>query len=104
MKDVIFEISEKRVGAAVVLDGNKIMGMITDGDIRRILEKQDDIGQLTAEDLMSKSPISVNKELLAVKAFELMTNNKISQIIVVNDNKSYEGIVHILDFIKEGLN
>ena len=53
---------------------------------------------------MSKSPISVNKELLAVKAFELMTNNKISQIIVIDDNKSYEGIVHILDFIKEGLN
>ena len=104
MKDVIFEISEKRLGAAVVLDGNKIMGMITDGDIRRILEKHDDIGQLTAEDLMSKSPISVNKELLAVKAFELMTNNKISQIIVTNNNKSYEGIVHILDFIKEGLN
>ena len=104
MKDVIFEISEKRLGAAVVLDGNKIMGMITDGDIRRILEKHDDIGQLTAEDLMSKSPISVNKELLAVKAFELMTNNKISQIIVIDDNKSYEGIVHILDFIKEGLN
>ena len=104
MKDVIFEISEKRLGAAVVLDGNKIMGMITDGDIRRILEKHDDIGQLTAEDLMRKSPISVNKELLAVKAFELMTNNKISQIIVIDDNKSYEGIVHILDFIKEGLN
>ena len=104
MKDVIFEISEKRLGAAVVLDGNKIMGMITDGDIRRILEKHDDIGQLTAEDLMSKSPISVNKELLAVKVFELMTNNKISQIIVIDDNKSYEGIVHILDFIKEGLN
>ena len=104
MKDVIFEISEKRLGAAVVLDGNKIMGMITDGDIRRILEKHDDIGQLTAEDLMSKSPISVNKELLAVKAFELMTNNEISQIIVIDDNKSYEGIVHILDFIKEGLN
>ena len=104
MKDVIFEISEKRVGAAVVLDGNKIMGMITDGDIRRILGKHDDIGQLTAEDLMSKSPISVNKELLAVKAFELMTKNKISQIIVMNDNKSYEGIVHILDFINEGLN
>ena len=104
IKDVIFEISEKRVGAAVVLDGNKIMGMITDGDIRRILGKKDDIGQLTAEDLMSKSPISVNKELLAVKAFELMTNNKISQIIVIDDNKSYEGIVHILDFIKEGLN
>ena len=104
MKDVIFEISEKRLGAAVVLDGNKIMGMITDGDIRRILEKHDDIGQLTAEDLMSKSPISVNKELLAVKAFELMTNNKISQIIVIDYNKSYEGIIHILDFIKEGLN
>lgn len=104
MKDVIFEISEKRVGATVVLDENKIMGMITDGDIRRILEKHDDIGQITAEDLMSKSPISVNKELLAVKAFELMTNNKISQIIVIDDNKSYEGIVHILDFIKEGLN
>ena len=104
IKDVIFEISEKRVGAAVVLDGNKIMGMITDGDIRRILGKHDDIGQLTAEDLMSKSPISVNKELLAVKAFELMTKNKISQIIVMNDNKSYEGIVHILDFINEGLN
>ena len=104
MKDVIFEISEKRVGAAVVLDGNKIMGMITDGDIRRILEKHDDIGQLTAEDLMSKSPISVNKELLAVKAFKLMTNNNISQIIVLDDDKSYEGIVHILDFIKEGLN
>ena len=104
IKDVIFEISEKRVGAAVVLDGNKIMGMITDGDIRRILGKHDDIGQLTAEDLMSKSPISVNKELLAVKAFELMTKNKISQIIVMNDNKYYEGIVHILDFINEGLN
>ena len=104
MKDVIFEISEKRVGATVVLDENKIMGKITDGDIRRILEKHDDIGQITAEDLMSKSPISVNKELLAVKAFELMTNNKISQIIVTNNNKSYEGIVHILDFIKEGLN
>ena len=104
MKDAIFEISEKRVGAAVVLNGNKIMGMITDGDIRRILEKHDDIGQLSAEDLMSKSPISVDQKLLAVKAFQLMIKNKVSQIIVVDDNKSYKGIVHILDFIKEGLN
>lgn len=104
MKDVIFEISEKKVGATVVLSKNKIIGMITDGDIRRILEKHDDIGKLTAKDLMSKSPISVNQELLAVKAFDLIVKNKVSQIIVVGKNNSYEGILHTLDLIKEGLN
>ena len=68
MKDVIFEISEKRLGATVVIDNNKIKGMITDGDIRRVLEKQNDIRGLIASELMNERPISVHEDSMAVDA------------------------------------
>ena len=104
MKDVIFEISEKRLGAAVVTDEKEIKGMITDGDIRRILEKHDNISEFTADQIMTKNPVSVSCDLMAVEALSLMQNKNINHLIVKGAGGSYSGIVHILDFIKEGLN
>ena len=103
MKDVIFEISEKRLGATVVIDNNKIKGMITDGDIRRVLEKQNDIRGLIASELMNERPISVHEDSMAVDALSVMQNKKINHLIVTGIENSYMGIVHIQDFIKEGL-
>ncbi len=103
MKEVIYEISEKRLGAAVVEENGAVLGLITDGDIRRILEKYDNISPLKASDLMTKNPICVNENLLAFEALKMMQNKKINHLVVTGEGNMYKGIVHILDFIKEGL-
>jgi len=102
IKDVIYEISEKRLGTTVVTRNNKILGIITDGDIRRMLENHKDIHQLKAKDIMSKKPIKIGHDEMAVKAVEIMENKDITQIIVVK-GEEYLGIIHFHDLLKEGI-
>ena len=101
---VIIEISEKRLGVTAVVDeSNKIIGIITDGDIRRMLSKTTQIETLTAIDIMSKNPKSIHVDAMAVEALDTLENNSITQILVTNDTKEYVGVVHLHDLIKEGI-
>ncbi len=103
-KEVIYEISDKRLGATIVEKNGKIQGLITDGDLRRAMEKTENFGHLTAGEIMSKNPVGVDQKMMAVEALNLMRNKKINHLIVLGNDVSYCGLVHILDFIKEGLN
>ncbi len=104
ISDVIVEITEKRLGVTAVLDtSNKISGIITDGDIRRMLSKTTDISHVTAKDIMGKSPKTIMQDAMAIEALETLESNNISQILVVNTNQKYVGVVHLHDLIKEGI-
>ena len=102
MKDVIIEISNKMLGIAAVLDKNKIVGVITDGDLRRQLLKSQDISKVKAVEIMTKNPKIIEKNLLATEALAIMKRNKISQLIVAEKN-NYIGVLHIQSLIKEGI-
>lgn len=102
IKDVIVEISEKRLGTTAVVDEERLIGIITDGDIRRMLEKNADIKSLTAADVMSADPIRVESETMAVEALDIMEDNNITQILVTENGK-YVGVVHFHDLLKEGI-
>ncbi len=104
LKEVILEISEKRLGATVVEKNGKLCGLITDGDIRRVLEKHENINGLTATNVMTNKPVKVDEDMLAYDALKLMQAKKINHILVMGKDNKYRGIIHILDFIKEGLN
>lgn len=103
IKEVIMEITSKRLGAAVVVNKNKVVGIITDGDLRRMLKDKKTIGSLTAKEIMSENPKTIEKDTMAVLALQLMKENKITQVIVTDKNKTYLGIVHIHDLLREGL-
>jgi arabinose-5-phosphate isomerase len=104
LKDVIYMISSKRLGCACVVSKSKITGIITDGDIRRLLEKNlDDIKNATAKDLMNPEPKIISKDMLAYSALELMEKNKITQLIVGDKRKAPVGIIHMHRLIEEGL-
>lgn len=101
---VIVEISEKRLGVTAVVDDNdKITGIITDGDIRRMLSKTTKIDELTATDIMSTTPKTIDVDAMAVEALDTLENNNITQILVTNENNNYVGVVHLHDLIKEGI-
>lgn len=101
--DVIIEISTKRMGAtAVVNEQNELLGVITDGDLRRMLEKSTEIDSLCAQDIMTKNPKSVTLDEMAITAFEIMEKNNITQLVVINENQ-YVGLVHLHDLLKEGM-
>ncbi len=102
LKDVIIEITEKRLGVTSVVDHDKIIGIITDGDLRRMLSKADDFTSLTARDIMSPNPKRIDAEAMAIEALDVMENNGISQLLV-ESNGSYAGVIHIHDLIKEGI-
>ncbi|WOD45292.1 KpsF/GutQ family sugar-phosphate isomerase [Hwangdonia lutea] len=102
IKEVIIEISEKMLGVAAVVENEKIIGIITDGDLRRMLTKVDDFSTLTAKDIMSANPKHINVDAMAVDALEVMETNGISQLLV-EDNGNYAGVVHLHDLIKEGI-
>jgi arabinose-5-phosphate isomerase len=102
VKKVIIEISEKRKGATAVSVNNKIVGIITDGDLRRMLSETEDLSQLKAEDIMSKNPVSIAIDAMAIDAMELMETHKISQLLVTEQG-NYAGVIHIHDLIKEGI-
>ena len=102
LKEVIVEITEKMLGVTAVTDNDKIVGIITDGDLRRMLSKSDDISGLKAKDIMSTNPRRITEDAMAVDAKELMEKFGISQLLVEHDGK-YAGIVHLHDLIKEGI-
>ena len=102
IKDVIIEISNKMLGITPVLSKNSIVGVITDGDLRRTLLNNQEISNLVAGDIMSINPQIIDFEIKAVDALKIMKNNKISQVIVTKDNKYY-GVLHIQNIIKEGI-
>lgn len=102
IKDVIVEISEKMLGVTAVLQQEKIIGIITDGDIRRMLNKHDEIKNLKAEDIMTKNPKTIPSDTLATKALEYMQQNKITQLLVTEHNQ-YKGVIHLHNLIQEGI-
>lgn len=104
LQNTILEMTSKRLGATAVLDDNeKLCGIVTDGDLRRMLERQVDLHLIKAADVMSKSPKTIGADAMAVEALDLMRKNSISQLIVVNDSRQYIGFVHLHDLIREGL-
>lgn len=102
-KNIIVNISENRLGATAVLDSNnQIMGIITDGDIRRMLNKFEDLSQITAQDVMSSNPMSIDANAMATEAAAIMQDKKITQLIVTKNN-SYFGFIHLHDLYSEGI-
>ena len=102
IKTVILEISSKRLGATAVLHNDKLVGMITDGDLRRMLEKTNDIRDISASDIMTKNPKTIDPDTLVVTALNIMQNNNITQLLVL-EKKKYLGVIHLHDILKEGI-
>ncbi|MEN9640643.1 MAG: hypothetical protein RLZZ262_2512 [Bacteroidota bacterium] len=103
IKEVIAEISANRLGAVAVVDKTQLLGVITDGDVRRMLErKQLDMDKIRAADIMNKKPKTVDASELAVHGFQVMEKHSITQLIVTQNGK-YSGIVHLHDILKEGI-
>ena len=102
IKEVLIEITKCRLGAVAVIENDEIIGIITDGDIRRMLESHDQIQGILARDIMGKAPKHIDIDELAVKALKILRSNNINQLLVSGDNK-YQGIVHLHDLLKEGI-
>jgi arabinose-5-phosphate isomerase len=103
VKEAIMEISSKRLGATAVLKENEeLAGIITDGDVRRMLNQYDNFAGLTAKDIMTINPKAVSPDDYAVEALQIMQEKNITQLVVVQDNKPL-GFVHLHDLLKEGL-
>jgi arabinose-5-phosphate isomerase len=99
---VIFEISEKRLGVTAVIENNKVVGIVTDGDIRRMLNDIDSFTDLTAKDIMTKNPKWTSSNTMAIDALQILENHSITQLIVI-DNEEYKGVLHLHDILKEGI-
>ena len=102
LSDVILEISAKRLGCTAVLNGDTLVGVITDGDLRRMLHSKISIEEATAENVMSRNPKTVSPKLLVSAALEIMNNGSITQLLVAENGK-YLGVVHLHDILKEGI-
>ena len=103
IQNAIINISQNRLGATVVLDENeKLLGIITDGDVRRMVEKGTPITALQAKDIMSHNPKTIESSELAVNAFNIMQKNKITSVVVLEEGK-YIGLIHIHDILREGI-
>jgi len=102
IKTVILEISSKRLGATIVMDAQKLVGIITDGDLRRMLEKYKSIDGINAGDIMSPDPKTIQYDSLVVNALDVMRKNNITQL-AVEENGKYMGVVHLHDILKEGI-
>lgn len=103
LKEVIVEITQKRLGMTAVLNqADELVGIITDGDLRRMLEKSNNINQITAADILSPNPKTIDPETLAVEALDLMRKNDISALLVV-ENQRYLGVLHLHDLVREGI-
>jgi arabinose-5-phosphate isomerase len=103
LKQVIVEMTEKRLGVtAVTADDGTLLGVITDGDLRRMLDRRDALQGITAGDIMTKGPKTVSADALAVDALDRMRKNNITQLLVTQGN-SYAGVIHLHDLIREGL-
>jgi arabinose-5-phosphate isomerase len=102
IKKVIIEISSKRLGATAVLKKNTLLGIITDGDLRRMLENNSEIGNLKAADIMTRNPRTIASDTLVVNALSVMRENNITQLLVV-DRQKYKGVIHLHDILREGI-
>jgi arabinose-5-phosphate isomerase len=102
VRKVIVEISEKMLGVSAVIEHSKIVGIVTDGDIRRMLNKYEYINGLTAKDIMTSNPKTIQVDKLAIVALDLMQDNGISQLLAVH-NEEYKGVVHLHNLINEGI-
>ncbi|MEE3019928.1 MAG: KpsF/GutQ family sugar-phosphate isomerase [Bacteroidota bacterium] len=102
LSDVIIEIGEKLVGATAVLENEKVCGIITDGDIRRVLEKTSDLSSIRAKDIMNPNPKMIEADILASEALNTMQKNNISQLLVMK-NDEFIGIVHLHNILNEGI-
>lgn len=102
VKEIIIEISKNRLGAVAVIEDQKIIGVITDGDIRRMLEKDEDVRLLTAANLMNSNPKSIDKDELAVTALDIIRQNNITQLLVTYEG-AYFGMIHMHDLLQEGI-
>ena len=103
IRDTIIEMTSRCLGCAVVVEGDRIMGIITDGDLRRMLKSNRPIEQLTAADIMSVQPKTIPETEYAVNALQLMRNNSITQLIVVDAAGHYAGVLHLHDILREGI-
>jgi arabinose-5-phosphate isomerase len=102
IKEVILEISKKRLGVVAILDNNELKGVITDGDLRRMMEKYPSFENLKAIDIMNPNPKTIDYQEMAVNALQIMKMHNITQLIVKKNNL-YEGVVHLHDLLKEGI-
>lgn len=102
LKDVIISISSNRLGATAVLENDRLLGVITDGDLRRMLEKYTELSDIKAKDICTLNPKSIEEEAMAVEGLELMRTYNISQLLVTHEGQ-YRGMVHLHDMIREGL-
>jgi arabinose-5-phosphate isomerase len=102
IKNVIVEISEKMLGVAAVMEDGKLIGIVTDGDIRRMLNKYENINGLTARDIMTQNPKTIEPEVLAITALKEMQKNGISQLLVKKAD-AYLGVIHLHNLINEGI-
>ncbi|HEY4937020.1 MAG TPA: KpsF/GutQ family sugar-phosphate isomerase [Puia sp.] len=102
LKEVILEMTSKRLGATAVVSGQELLGIITDGDLRRMLEKNTNPSAVHARDIMSSKPTTIQKDALAVEALEILRTKDISQLPVMDEDK-YAGFIHIHDLVKEGI-
>ena len=102
IKKVIFEISEKRLGVTAVIENNKVIGIITDGDIRRMLNNNDTFAHLTAKDIMTKNPKTISLTSMVTDALNILEDFSITQLIVT-EQEEYKGVLHLHDILKEGI-
>ncbi len=103
VRDTIIEMTSRCLGCAVVVDGNRIAGIITDGDLRRMLKSNRTIEQLSAQDIMSNHPKTIAETEYAVNALQLMRTNSITQLIVTDADGHYAGVLHLHDILREGI-
>lgn len=103
LKQVILSITTGRLGVTAVVEAGKVLGIITDGDVRRMLDKHNDLSGLTAADVMSPKPRSIQMGAYAVDALQFIRSFNITQLLVVNEKGDYTGVVHIHDLLKEGI-
>lgn len=103
LKEVIIEISSKCLGTAAVLDGDRLAGIITDGDLRRMLLKNLSLENTLAEDIMTRAPKTIHEDDMAIKALKIMKENNITQVLVVDSGNRYVGILHLHDLVREGI-
>ena len=102
IKQVIIEISTNRLGATAVVNSGKLSGIITDGDLRRMLQSNSDVAKVKASDIMTQNPKTISLDEMAINALEVMKNNNITQLVVMN-NEKFVGFIHLHDLIKEGI-
>ena len=103
VRETILEMTSKRLGCAVVVENDVVKGIITDGDLRRMMKSNDSVAHLTAKDIMSASPKTIHENEYATKALSMMRASSITQLIVEDEQKHYLGVVHLHDILREGI-